>query len=119
MYPFNKLGVTPELGSSMMLPFLVGMAKSKEMFMLGEWLSAQDALQVNLVNAVVDAEELLPRALAAAAKIASFHPTTMGLMKKVINAPLREHLDAVLTREQEVIMASIKASGGFAKNAKL
>ncbi|CAE8703689.1 unnamed protein product, partial [Polarella glacialis] len=31
MYPFAKLGFTPELGSSMVMPFLIGMAKAKEL----------------------------------------------------------------------------------------
>ena len=35
MYPFSTLGITPEMGSSLMMPYLVGMAKAKEMMMLG------------------------------------------------------------------------------------
>ena len=34
-YPFSTLGLTPELGSSSLIPFVVGMAKAKEMMMLG------------------------------------------------------------------------------------
>ena len=34
-YPFSTLGLTPELGSSMLIPFVVGMAKAKEIMMLG------------------------------------------------------------------------------------
>ncbi len=34
-YPFSTLGITPELGSSSLIPFVVGMAKAKEIMMLG------------------------------------------------------------------------------------
>ena len=33
-YPFSTLGLTPELGSSQLIPFIVGMAKAKEIMML-------------------------------------------------------------------------------------
>mmetsp|Transcript_88382 Transcript_88382/g.189814 ORF Transcript_88382/g.189814 Transcript_88382/m.189814 type:complete len:305 (-) Transcript_88382:81-995(-) len=119
MYPFAKLGVTPELGSSLLIPFLAGMTKAKELMMTGEWMSADEALRLNLINGICEPEELLPKALAVAAKMTTAHPETMRLIKRVMNAPLRDQLDAILAREQVTIMESIKASGGFAKNAKL
>jgi len=118
-YPFAKLGVTPEFGSSMMLPLLVGMPKAKELVMTGDWLSAEEAHRLGLVNEICELEEVLPKALALAAKTASFNTQGMQCIKEVMNAPLRERLDAVLTKEQEVIMRSIRLTGGFAKNAKL
>ncbi|CAE8587656.1 unnamed protein product [Polarella glacialis] len=112
MYPFAKLGFTPELGSSMVMPFLIGMAKAKELMMTGNWLSSEEALRLNLVNAVYEAEDLLPQAVAVAAKLAASHPECMRLMKQVMNRPLRQQLDAVLAEENETIKASIRAVGG-------
>jgi len=119
MYPFVKLGITPELGSSLVLPWLVGMSKAKEMMMLGNWFSADEALRLNLVNAVCSPEELLPRAVQTAAEIGTRHPTTLRLMKQIMNAPLRGQLDAVLKVENQALEESVRASGGFAKNSKL
>lgn len=119
MYPFAKLGVTPELGSSFVLPWLVGMAKAKEMMMTGTWLGADEALRLNLVSQVCAPEELLPRAVALAAGMATVNPETMRLMKQVMNAPLREQLDSVLRREQQLFGEAVAASGGLQKNAKL
>merc|ERR1712066_766393 len=67
-YPFAKLGVTPEFGSSMMLPLLVGMPKAKELVMTAEWLSAEEAHRFGLVNILCDLEEVLPKAIELAAK---------------------------------------------------
>merc|ERR1711971_1360969 len=86
MYPFARLGITPELGSSLVMPWLVGMSKAKEMMMLGKWFSAEEALRLNLVNAVCSPEELLPRAVRTAAKIATRNSTTLQLMKQIMNA---------------------------------
>lgn len=118
-YPFAKLGVTPEYGSSMMLPMLVGMAKAKELVMTAEWMGAEEALRLNLVNYLCEPEELLPKAVELAAKTAKFNNSGMQLIKQVMNAPLRKKLDEVLVKEQEVIMESIRVTGGFAKNSKL
>ena len=38
MYPFGKLGFTPELGGSLMFPLIVGMAKARERNLLQNWL---------------------------------------------------------------------------------
>lgn len=111
MLPFAKLGITPELGSSLVLPWLIGMAKAKELMMTGNWLSAADAMRFGLVNAVLEPQELLPRAVALAAHTASFQTEGMRLMKQVMNAPLREQLDKVLAREQAVFVQAVKASG--------
>lgn len=113
MYPFAKLGFTPELGSSIMLPFLIGMAKAKELFMCGDWFTAEQAKDLGLVNEVLAPEKLLPRAVEVASEIAKRNPETMTQMKKVLNAPLRDQLDAVLKREQEHITASLKSLGGW------
>ena len=45
------------------MPYLVGLAKTKEMMMLGDWFDAHDALRLGLVNAVVAPEELMPHAV--------------------------------------------------------
>lgn len=113
MYPFAKLGFTPELGSSMMMPFLVGMAKAKELMMLGQWFSAEQAKDLGLVNEVLAPEKLMPRAVELAEELAKRNPETMTQMKKVLNLQLREKLDVVLKKEQEHIMASLKSLGGW------
>merc|ERR1712113_209354 len=92
-YPFAKLGVTPEFGSSMMLPLLVGMPKAKELVMTAKWLSAEEAHRFGLVNILCEPEELLPKALALAAETAQFNNEGMQCIKEVINAPLREKLE--------------------------
>mmetsp|Transcript_22227 Transcript_22227/g.48579 ORF Transcript_22227/g.48579 Transcript_22227/m.48579 type:complete len:320 (+) Transcript_22227:112-1071(+) len=115
MYPFARLGLTPELGSSQLIPFVVGMSKGKEMMFGADWFSAEEAVNWRLASAVCAPEELLPKAMAFAIKAAAVHPETARLIKKVMNSTLREKLDEVMKRENAVIMEAIDKSGSFLK----
>mmetsp|Transcript_71700 Transcript_71700/g.149849 ORF Transcript_71700/g.149849 Transcript_71700/m.149849 type:complete len:323 (-) Transcript_71700:135-1103(-) len=117
-YPFAKLGITPELGSSLVIPFVVGMSKAKEIMLGGEWFSADEAKQMGLVSDVLAPEALLPHAVNFAIKVAANHPETNRLIKKVMNAPLREKLDQVLGRELVIFEEALSKGPGAATFGK-
>jgi enoyl-CoA hydratase len=73
--PEVKLGITPGFGGTQRLARLVGRGRALQLLLTGERISAQEALRIGLVNAVVPASELLGAA-----------NTMMGLM--LANAPL-------------------------------
>ena len=50
--PFVKLGLTPEAGSSQLLPAMVGHRLAAEMVLLGRPLGAERALQLGLINQI-------------------------------------------------------------------
>jgi enoyl-CoA hydratase len=64
-----RVGVMPGWGLSVLLPQAVGVRKAKEMSLTGNFLSAEDALRLGLVNHVVRHEDLLKTALSLAADI--------------------------------------------------
>lgn len=112
MYPFPKLGFTPELGSSFMMPYLVGMAKAKEMFYLSDWFSGDQAKELGLVNKVVAPEQLMPEAMQLAERLCLLHPSALENSKKILNHHIRKQLEGILDDEQEAIMRSLKATKG-------
>jgi len=116
MYPFSKLGFTPELGSSLMLPLIVGMAKAKQMMFLGDWLSAQEALSLGLANAVVPAADLMKETIALAERLVHLHPAALKHSKRILNMHLRNQLDASLEMEQATFVQCIKETGGPIQN---
>lgn len=99
MYPFAKLGFTPELGSSYMMPLLVGFAKAKELMFLGDWFSAQDAKEMGLVNRVVKQEALLSEAIKLAERLVVLHPFSLSQSKRILNYHVRNKLDQILQDE--------------------
>lgn len=82
--PFVNLGLVPEAASSLLLPKLAGHARAAEILLLGEPISAQEALKLGLVNAVLPPEQVMPRALETARKLAEKAPTAMKLSKALL-----------------------------------
>lgn len=67
---FRRIGLVPDGGSTWLLPRLVGMARAKELSLMGEKLSAEKALEWGLINRVHDDEKLMDEALALARELA-------------------------------------------------
>ncbi len=68
--PEIKLGIFPGAGGTQRLPRVVGKAKALEMILTGEFITAEEALRLNLVNQVVEDTECLEKAKALAKVIA-------------------------------------------------
>lgn len=92
--PFANLGLSPEGGSSLLLPLLAGYQKAAELLLLGEAFNAATAASIGLVNAVLPAAELqataLHRAQALAAQPAAALRLTKALLKRSSQAALGE-----------------------------
>jgi enoyl-CoA hydratase/carnithine racemase len=71
---FVRVGVIPELASTRILTYLVGMGQALELMLSGRIIDAQEAGRIGLVNRVVPHDKLLDAAVEAAAEIA-FNPT--------------------------------------------
>lgn len=63
------LGVTPTWGLTALLPRAVGVRKAREMSVTGNFVDAEEALRIGLVAHVVPHDELVPFALALAARV--------------------------------------------------
>jgi enoyl-CoA hydratase len=94
--PEVKLGIIPGYGGSQRLPRLVGKGLAMQMVLAGEVISAQEAHRIGLVNEVIAAAELIPRAEAIAAKIIANAPLAVQYAMEAVNKgmemPLAEGL---------------------------
>lgn len=100
---FVRIGLTPELGSTFILPQLTGLGAAAEMILTGRIIDAQEALRIGAVNRVVPHEQLLDTALALAEEIA-FNPTSHVRWAKGLlyaNAA-NDNLRSVLRSEDEI-----------------
>lgn len=86
---FVRIGLTGgDLGSSWLLPRLVGVGRASEILLSGRFVLADEAERIGLVNRVVDAEQLLPSAVELARSIAGNSPFAVRATKQVVRTNL-------------------------------
>ena len=68
---FAKMGLMPELGSTFMLPRLIGLSKALELTYTARMVKAQEAVDIGLVNQAVPGEGLMATVKEMASQIAS------------------------------------------------
>lgn len=82
---FNKVGLIPDLGALYHLPRIVGQQRAKELCFSGRMLSAQEALDYDLVLQVVSDEDLLAEARKLAELLSQGPTIALGLSKSILN----------------------------------
>lgn len=83
--PEVKLGIIPGDGGTQRLPRLVGLGRAMEMILTGDFIDAQEAYRIGLVNKVFPHEELMDKAMELAQKIASRPPLAVKYAKEAVN----------------------------------
>ncbi len=91
---FTKRGILPESGGAWLLPRLIGWAKAAEVAFSGLTLSAQEALEMGLVNHVVEPDRLIPFTRELAAEIAANAPLAVQATKRMMRLGLEETFEA-------------------------
>jgi enoyl-CoA hydratase/carnithine racemase len=81
---FSRMGVMAELGSTWLLPRLVGTARACELMLTGKRFGAAAAERMGLVNHVVPRAELMATARALAGEIAQSAPLSVMLTRQAI-----------------------------------
>jgi enoyl-CoA hydratase/carnithine racemase len=98
--PFVKLGLVPEAGSSLLLPRLVGHQRAAELLFLGRPFDAAEALQMGLINRVVEDAVLMDEARKLARSVAQQPPGALLAAKRLLRsetglgARMQEELEA-------------------------
>ncbi|MDI6835211.1 MAG: enoyl-CoA hydratase-related protein, partial [Rhizobiaceae bacterium] len=83
--PEITLGVIPGMGGSQRLTRAVGKAKAMDLCLTGRMMDAAEAERSGLVARVVEPEQLLDEAIAAAEKIAAFSAPAVLMAKESVN----------------------------------
>jgi enoyl-CoA hydratase len=99
--PEVSLGIVPGFGGTQRLPRLVGMGVAKEMIFTGDWIDAQEAYRIGLVNKVVPAEDLMKAAMEMAEKILSRGQVAVRLAKSAINEGVDGRLQSGMKLEND------------------
>lgn len=106
---FVKGNLHPDTGGTYFLPRMVGTARAMELMLTGRMVSAQEAAEIGMVNAVVPLEELKNATLQMAGEIAKASPVVSRMIKASVNAGSSSDLKDVLegeARSQILIMTA-------------
>lgn len=94
--PHVKMGLTAGDGGAVIWPLLIGVNRAKQLLMTGDLLSADEALQMGLVNKVVDEGQALPEAMAFARRLAAGAPYAVQSTKVSVNKLIKAVSNLVL-----------------------
>ena len=100
MLAFVNIGLVPDAGTTWLVAQAVGRARALEMALLGERLSAPDALAAGLVTRVVDDGETGAAARAIAARLAAGPTIAIDMIRKQVAAALSATLAETLSIER-------------------
>ncbi|MUL68079.1 enoyl-CoA hydratase [Mycobacterium sp. CBMA 234] len=97
--PFAARGFTPDSGASWLLPRLVGLARAKEMLLLGEKVGANEAANWGMIHRAVPLADLDNTAAALVDRLASGPTVAIGLAKQAIHQAQHATLSQALNQE--------------------
>jgi 2-(1,2-epoxy-1,2-dihydrophenyl)acetyl-CoA isomerase len=100
---FSAVGLSADSGSSWTLPRLVGLAKAKELLMLGPTLTAAEALELGLLTEVVPPDQVAPRARELAGRLAQGPTVALGAIRRSLAHSAGHDLADALVFEQQMM----------------
>jgi 2-(1,2-epoxy-1,2-dihydrophenyl)acetyl-CoA isomerase len=105
---FTKIGLIPDSAGTFFIPRLIGMQRATALMMLGDKITAEQALQYGLIYKVVADDQLMAEAEKLALQMAQMPTKALGFTKRLINASFDNTLDQQLTMEGEMQAAAAK-----------
>ena len=108
-FPETGVGFTVTQAGTKLLSQLVGLGKAKEMVFTGDFIDADEALRIGLVNRVVPGENLMDEALAMARKIGEKSALSLKLSRIAIDQGLHSSFEQILEIEANHMLICIGA----------
>lgn len=91
-----KIGNVAGDSGSIVWPLMAGMAKAKELLMVGELITGKEAERLGIINYAVPRDKVLPMAMDYARRLANGPALAIRWTKVCINKPLRELVNLIL-----------------------
>lgn len=100
---YTAAGLAPDGGSTYLLSRLIGMRKTKELFILNRVLTADEALSWGMINEVLPQDKLMEKALVLARSLAKGPTKAYGAVKKLMVSAGSESLETQMELEGRAI----------------
>jgi len=105
--PHVKVGLVAGDGGAAIWPLLCGLARAKEYLMTGDLMSAVEAERIGLVNHVVPRDQVMPKAMELAHRLANGPTRAIRWTKLSCNKRLRDEVNLVLEASLAVESLSV------------
>lgn len=99
---FGKIGLIPDSGGTWLLPRLVGRARATALMMLGDRVTAEQAVALGMIHEAVPDQTLHDVAMGMATRLATMPTRALALMKRALDAAETNDLDAQLALEESL-----------------
>jgi 2-(1,2-epoxy-1,2-dihydrophenyl)acetyl-CoA isomerase len=108
--PFIERGFSPDSGSTWLLPRVVGLARARELLLLGRTVTGAEAASWGLIHASVPAEQVEEQAAALIGRLASGPTVALGLAKRCLHRNLEESLAHAMDNESLALELSSRTA---------
>jgi enoyl-CoA hydratase/carnithine racemase len=93
---YIRAGLVPGDGGAWLLPRLVGPAVAIELLMTGDFINAEEALRIGMVNRVYDDDQLMPAVHAFARQLCERAPLPLSIIKRAVGQAYSTDLPTAL-----------------------
>lgn len=98
---FSKIGLVPDSAGTFFLPRLIGFQRASALMMLGDKVSAEEALAMGMLYKMVSHDSLEKEMLKIATTLAQMPTKALGMTKELINASMTNTLEEQLSMESK------------------
>ena len=96
---FSKIGLIPDSGGTFTLPRLIGLQRASALMMLGDKVSAADALQMGMLYKVFPIDTFVEESRKIVQKLAKMPTKALGMTKILLNESIKNSLKQQLELE--------------------
>ncbi|MGE5337763.1 MAG: enoyl-CoA hydratase [Gemmatimonadota bacterium] len=97
--PFVSLGLCSEFASSLLVPLAAGYHKAAEKLLLSEPISAEEAVEMKIVNRILPPDEVLPYAKKQAARFTALPPASVRETKRLMKSGWKAVVEKTIVDE--------------------
>ena len=103
---FIKIGLSPDIGGTFILPRLVGWKRAAELMFTGDLINARTAYEFGMINGVMADAELMPHVMSLATRLAQAPAAAIGQIKRLLEASATNDYAGQLELERKAQMES-------------
>ncbi|MGD9211865.1 MAG: enoyl-CoA hydratase-related protein [Desulfobacteraceae bacterium] len=116
--PEVRLGLNPGWGGTQRLPRYIGRTKALELMLTGDFISADEALSLGLLNKMVPGSEVLKTAKKTAQKLAAGAPIAQREIMRAVRLGLETNLYDGVTKIERAASKALLFTEDFKEGAK-